>query len=211
MNDVLTIGIAGGTGSGKTTIVRTICDHFEEGDLVVIPQDNYYRDNSHMELSERQKLNFDHPDSIEFELLVDHLKTLKKGEPVELPSYSYLSCTRSEETTRIESKPIVLVEGILVLTQPKVREQLDIMVYVDAESDDRLMRCIKRDIEERGRTMESVRERYYKTVKPMHLEFIEPSKRLADIIIPNDRRNHVAMDLLVARIQVHLLKQKIEK
>ncbi len=209
--EVLVIGIAGGTGSGKTTIVRQILTQLPEGAAVVIPQDNYYRDNSEMPLEERQKLNFDHPDSIEWDLLCRHLETLRTGESVDMPHYSYLTCTRQAETTLLKPHPVLIVEGILCLSSKELRKRMDIKVYVDAPADDRLLRCIRRDIEERGRTLEAVQDRYYKTVQPMHTQFIEPSKAAADIIIPNDRRNQVAMDMIVARINMHLINTGQDK
>lgn len=201
---MLIVGIAGGTGSGKTTVVDKVMSSFQQGEVALIPQDSYYKDNSFLPLEERQKLNFDHPDSIEWSLLINHLKDLKNGKPILQPIYSYLTCTRSSETIRIEPRKVVIVEGILVLTQKAVRDLLDIKVFVDADADDRLARVIRRDISERGRSAELVLNRYEKTVKPMHLDFIEPSKRYADLIIPQGGENTVGISVLTTLIREHL-------
>lgn len=201
---MLVVGIAGGTGSGKTTVVKEVVKRLPENEVAIIPQDAYYRDNSHIPLEDRQEINFDHPDSIEFELLIEHIKALRRGEPVQQPIYSYLTSTRSEETVHVTPKSVVIVEGILILQNPRLRDLFDIKVYVDADTDDRLMRVITRDIEERGRTLENVLERYEKTVKPMHLQFIEPSKRYADIIVPQGGKNQVAINILTSIIEKNL-------
>jgi uridine kinase len=206
---MLIVGIAGGTGSGKTTVVRKVMEAFPNNEVIVIPQDSYYRDNKGISLEERQKINFDHPDSIEFGLIIDHLKLLKEGNPVEMPLYSYLTCLRSIETKSIEPSRVVLIEGILILTDSDLRKMLDIKVFVDADADDRLGRVIKRDIVERGRSVLKVLERYNNTVKPSHLQFIEPSKRYADIIIPGGGENHVGIEVLISIIEKHLLKSKL--
>ena len=198
---MLIIGIAGGTGSGKTTVVRKILERLPEGEVVILPQDSYYRDSSHLPLEERLEINFDHPDSIEFELLVRHLKDLKKGKTIEQPIYSYLTCTRSVETIPINPCHVIIIEGILVLSNPELRKMMDLKVFVDADADDRLMRVINRDIIERGRSVNKVMERYECTVKPMHLQFIEPSKRFADLIIPQGGNNHIAIDILTKYIE----------
>lgn len=205
---MLIVGIAGGTGSGKTTVVKKVVQVFPDKDVIVIPQDSYYRDNSGISLEERQKINFDHPDSIEFELLIDHLNRLKKGQPIEMPVYSYLTCIRAKDTIPIEPTRVVLVEGILILTDPGLRNMMDIKVFVDADADDRLGRVIQRDIIERGRSVLAVLERYHQTVKPSHLQFIEPSKRYADIIIPGGGENHVGIEVLISIIEKHLLTVK---
>ncbi len=197
---MMVIGIAGGTGSGKTTVVRKIMKKLPVDEIAVLPQDSYYRDNVHLPLEERQRMNFDHPDSIEFDLLVEHLIQLKKGIPVNQPVYSYLTCTRMPETVRVEPKKVVIVEGILILCNPALRELMDLKVFVDAEPDERLIRVIQRDISERGRTVDKVLERYEETVKPMHLQFIEPTKRYADLIVPQGGNNHVAIDILTKYI-----------
>ena len=193
---MLIIGIAGGTGSGKTTVVRKIIQSLPEGEVTVIPQDSYYRDNSNLPLEERLKLNFDEPAAIEFELLVNQLKDLKAGKPVEQPIYSYLTCTRSKETIPIQPRDVIIVEGILILCDGELRNMLDMKVFVDADADDRLIRVINRDIIERGRTVEMVIDRYEKVLKPMHLQHIEPTKRYADLIIPQGGNNLVAIDIL---------------
>ena len=201
---MLIVGIAGGTGSGKTTVVKKVMEKFPNDELVVMPQDSYYRDNRHISLEERQKINFDHPDSVEFELLIDHLKKLRSGQSVEMPVYSYLTCLRSSETITINPARVVLVEGILILTDSGLRDMLDIKVFVDADADDRLGRVIQRDIVERGRSVLKVLERYHDTVKPSHLQFIEPSKRYADIIIPGGGENQVGIEVLISIIEKHL-------
>ena len=193
---MLIIGIAGGSGSGKTTVVKAITQQLKER-VVVIPQDSYYKDSSHLPPEERQKVNFDHPDSIDFELLNRHLKELKEGKSIEQPVYSYITCSRSKtETITVDPAEVIIIEGILIFTCKHLREQMDIKIFVDADDDDRLMRVMARDIIERGKTVESVIERYTKTVKPMYLQFIEPSKRYADIIIPQGGHNKVAIDVI---------------
>ena len=205
---MLIIGIAGGTGSGKTTVVKEITKQLAVEEVVVIPQDSYYKDNSHLPLEERLELNFDHPDSIDFKLLVKHIKDLKAGKTINQPIYSYLTCSRSStETVKVNPAHIVIVEGILIFTCAELRNCLDIKVFVDADADDRLGRVITRDNIERGRTIDKVLERYEKTVKPMHLQFIEPSKRYADIIIPQGGHNKVAIDILLATIEKALTKR----
>ena len=198
---MLIVGIAGGTGSGKTTVVNRIVSLLPPGEVVVIPQDSYYYDNSDLPLEERQEINFDHPSSIEFELLIDHVRKLKEGLPIEQPIYSYLTCTRAKETITIIPRHVVIIEGILVLTNPELRDLMDVKVYVDADPDDRLARVILRDIVERGRSVNRVLERYEKTVKPMHLQFIEPTKRYADIIIPQGGNNSVAISIVTSLIE----------
>lgn len=202
---MLIIGIAGGTGSGKTTVVRKIIERLQQGDVAVLPQDSYYRDNKDLPLEERQEINFDHPRSIEFELLIDHVRKLKNSESIEQPIYSYLTCLRSDETIKVEPKGVIIVEGLLILTDPALRDLMDLKVFVDCDADDRLNRVIKRDIVERGRSVEKVLDRYEKTVKPMHLQFIEPSKRYADIIVPQGGNNVVAIDILTHFIQKNLI------
>ena len=203
---MLIVGIAGGTGSGKTTVVRKIIERFPEGEVVVIPQDAYYKDNSHIGIDQRQEINFDHPGSLEFSLLVDHLKKLKNGGSIKQPIYSYITCTRSEETINVDPKHVIIVEGILILTHVQLRNLFDIKVYVDTDADDRLGRVISRDIIERDRSVLKVLERYEKTVKPMHLQFVEPSKRYADLIIPQGGNNIVAVNILV-----DVIKQALDK
>lgn len=205
---MLIIGIAGGTGSGKTTVVKEITKLLTNSEIVVIPQDSFYKDNSHLPLEERLELNFDHPESIDFKLLVKQIKDLKAGRAIEQPIYSYLTCSRSStETVHVDPAHIIIVEGILIFTCAELRNVLDIKVFVDADADDRLGRVITRDNIERGRSIEKVLERYEKTVKPMHLQFIEPSKRYADIIIPQGGHNKVAIDILLATIEKALKKR----
>ena len=205
---MLIVGIAGGTGSGKTTVVKKLMDALPGGEVVVIPQDSYYKDNSDIPLEERQKINFDHPDSLEFTLLIDHLKKLKKGKSIEMPIYSYLTCVRAKETIPIKPAKVVIIEGILILVDAGLRRMLDIKVFVDADADDRLGRVIQRDIVERGRSVMKVLERYHDTVKPSHLQFIEPLKRYADIIIPGGGENQVGIEVLMSIIEKHLQKEK---
>lgn len=203
---MLIIGIAGGSGSGKTTVVKAITEQLKER-VTVIPQDAYYKDLSHYTAQQKRDHNFDHPDSIDFELLCEHLQQLKDGKSVEQPVYSYITCSRSkEETVTVHPADVIIVEGILIFTCEKVREQMDIKLFVDADDDDRLMRVISRDILERGKTVDWVIERYTKTVKPMYLQFIEPSKRYADIIIPQGGHNKVAIDIISATIEKSLAK-----
>jgi uridine kinase len=203
---MLIIGIAGGSGSGKTTVVKAITEQLKER-VSVIPQDAYYKDLSHYSAQQKRDHNFDHPDSIDFELLCEQLQQLKDGKSVEQPVYSYITCSRSkEETVTVHPADVIIVEGILIFTCEKVREQMDIKLFVDADDDDRLMRVISRDILERGKTVDWVIERYTKTVKPMYLQFIEPSKRYADIIIPQGGHNKVAIDIISATIEKSLAK-----
>ena len=201
---MLIIGIAGGSGSGKTTVVKALTDQLKER-VVVIPQDSYYKDSSHLPMEERQKVNFDHPDSIDFDLLVRHLKELKAGRSVEQPVYSYITCSRSKtETITVNPAEVIIVEGILIFCCAELRNQMDIKIFVDADDDDRLMRVMARDIIERGKTVETVIQRYSRTVKPMFLQFIEPSKRYADVIIPQGGHNKVAIDVIAATIEKSL-------
>ena len=205
---MLIIGIAGGSGSGKTTVVKAITDQLKER-VVVIPQDSYYKDLSHCTEQEKKEHNFDHPDSIDFDLLCQHLKELKEGKTIEQPVYSYITCSRSaDETVTVAPADVIIVEGILIFTCAKLRKHLDIKLFVDADDDDRLMRVMSRDILERGKTVEWVIERYSKTVKPMYLQFIEPSKRYADVIIPQGGHNKVAIDIISATIEKSLSECK---
>lgn len=203
---MLIIGIAGGTGSGKTTVVRKILERLPEGEVVVLPQDSYYKDSSFLPMEERLEINFDHPDSIEWSLLIKHLEELKEGKTIHQPIYSYLTCTRAEETITVKPSEVVIVEGILVLTNAKLRKMLDLKVFVDADADDRLIRVINRDIVERGRSVNKVMERYEQTVKPMHVQFIEPTKRFADLIVPQGGNNHIAIDILTKYIENRIQK-----
>lgn len=203
---MLIIGIAGGTGSGKTTVVKKILKQFTKGEVAILYQDSYYFDNSDISLEERRNKNFDHPDSVEFDLLIKHVKELKKGNPVEQPVYSFISCTRANETTTVIPKEVLIIEGILCLTNKHLRSLMDIKVYVDCDSDLRLSRVIRRDIQERGRNVEQVLDRYEDTVRPSHLQFIEPTKRYADIIIPQGGKNQIAINILTNHINQTLKK-----
>ena len=201
---MIIIGIAGGTGSGKTTVVRKIVDSLPKGEVVVLPQDSYYKDSSHVPVDERQNINFDHPNAFDWELLTLQIAQLKQGRAIEQPTYSYLTCTRQPETIHIEPKNVIIVEGILALCDPDLRSQMDLKIFVDADSDERLIRVISRDIVERGRTAEDVMKRYTKVLKPMHLQFIEPTKRYADLIIPEGGNNKIAIDIITMFVEKHL-------
>ncbi len=201
---MLIIGIAGGTGSGKTTVVNKIINSLPAGEVAVLPQDSYYKDSSHVPVEERSKINFDEPAAIEWSLLVEHIRQLKEGRDIEMPTYSYLTCTRQEETVTVAPREVVIVEGILVLTDPVLREMLDVKVFVDADADERLIRVIARDCVERGRTPIMVLNRYQDVLKPMHEMYIEPSKRYADLIVPQGGSNVVAIQLLTDYIESRL-------
>lgn len=206
---MLVIGIAGGSGSGKTTVVRAITEKLAGQKVVVIPQDSYYKDSSDLSDEEKRVHNFDHPDAIEWSLLCKQLRELKKGRTVQQPIYSFISCTRSKtETKTVEPADVIIIEGILIFTCKELREQMDIKIFVDADDDDRLMRVMERDISERGKDVHWVIERYSRTVKPMYLQFIEPSKRYADIIIPQGGHNKVAIDIITATVEKSLEKLK---
>ncbi len=205
---MLVIGIAGGTGSGKTTVVEKIAQSFTEGEVAVMSHDAYYYDNSHLTLEERRRKNYDRPDAIEFELMVKHVEALKQGIPVEQPTYSFITCTRHHETVTIYPKHVLIIEGILCLSDENLRNLMDVKVFVDCESDVRLSRVIMRDILERGRNVEQVLDRYEKTVRPSHLQFIEPTKRYADIIVPQGGMNRKAIEILTHYIKQILRKNK---
>ena len=205
---MLIIGIAGGTGSGKTTVVSRIVESLPAGAVVVLPQDSYYKDSSHIALAERQKINFDHPDAFDWPLLSEQLSMLRQGLSIEQPTYSYLTSTRQRETIHIEPSEVIIVEGLLTLCDPALRRLMDLKIFVDADPDDRLIRVIQRDIVERGRTVEMVMERYIQVLKPMHLEFIEPTKRYADLIIPEGGHNQRAIDILTSYIAKTLASKK---
>lgn len=193
---MLIIGIAGGTGSGKTTVVEQIVAELPLGEVCVISQDSYYRDTSHLSYEDRTKINFDHPNSIDFVLLVSHLKELRKGNSFEQPVYSFVEHNRTGETLTTVPKKVIIVEGILILANPDIRKMFDIKIFVHADSDERLIRRLKRDIATRGRDLEEVLNRYQTTLKPMHQQFIEPTKEFADIIIPTNKYNTVAVNLI---------------
>ena len=200
----LVIGIAGGTGSGKTTVALAILERTGADQVAYIQHDSYYRDLSDLRPAQRENTNFDHPNSLESDLMIEHIRRLKAGEAVEVPSYDFTKHTRKSETQRVEAKAIILVEGILLFTEAKMRELIDIKLFVDTDADIRFIRRLQRDILERERTTESVIKQYQTTVRPMHLEFVEPSKRYADLIIPEGGYNQVAMDVVLARIEARL-------
>lgn len=203
---MIVIGIAGGTGSGKTTVVNKIIDSFPAGEVAVLPQDSYYKDSGHIPPEERSKINFDEPDAIEWTLLEKHLQDLREGKSIEMPTYSYLTCTRQKETVTVQPRDVVIIEGILVLSEPSMRNQMDVKVFVDADADERLIRVIARDCIQRGRTPQMVIDRYVDVLKPMHLRYIEPAKRYADLIIPQGGSNTVAINLLTDYIESRLKK-----
>lgn len=195
------IGIAGGTGSGKTTVVKKIAEALPPHYVTVVPLDSYYNDTSHMTEEERHAINFDHPDAFDWKLLTEHIKSLRAGLAVEQPTYSYIKCNRLKETIHVEPKPVIIIEGIMTLLNKKLREMMDLKIFVDTDSDERLIRNIQRDVVERGRTVEMVIDRYLKVLKPMHEQFIEPTKKYADIIIPLGGENKTG---------IHILKTFIE-
>ncbi|NWJ52701.1 MAG: uridine kinase [Bacteroidetes bacterium] len=203
---MLIIGIAGGSGSGKSTVVKKITSAISGESVAVVPLDNYYKDKGHLSAEEKLKINFDHPTAFEYNLLIKHLDMLKAGQPIEMPMYSYLTCSRAKETITVLPKDVIIVEGILILSSPRLRDRMDIKIFVDADDDDRLIRIIRRDIVERGKNYNQVLERYEQFVKPMHMQFIEPTKRYADIIVPQGGENHIAIDILSSRVKMHLRK-----
>ena len=198
---MIIIGIAGGTGSGKTTVVREIVASLPEGEVAVLPLDSYYKDSDHVPVEERQSINFDHPNAFDWDLLSEHISMLRRGEAIEQPVYSFLTCTRQPETIHIEPRKVVIIEGILALSDKRLCDLMDLRIFVDADPDDRLIRVIQRDVIERGRTAEAVMERYEKVLKPMHLEFIEPAKRIADLIVPQGGHNRKAIEILKMYIE----------
>jgi len=202
----LIIGICGGTGSGKTTVANRILESVSADEVVFIQQDSYYRNLTDLPLDYRNVANFDHPDALDNDLLVNHVRRLKAGEPVELPLYDFRTHSRMNETRHVEPKPIVIVEGILIFADPRLLEQMDIKVFVDTPDDIRFIRRLRRDLDERGRTLESVIEQYVVTVRPMHMQFVEPSKRHADVIIPEGGHNLVSIDLLSGKIRERLAR-----
>ena len=201
---MLIIGIAGGTGCGKTTVVNTILKELPQDEVVVISQDSYYKDTTHLSYEERVKINFDHPRSIDFDLLVNHLNELRKGNTIQQPVYSFVEHNRTGDSVLTKPRKVIIVEGILILTNPEIRDLFDIKIFVHADSDERLIRRLKRDISERGRDIDEVLDRYQKTLKPMHQQFIEPMKEYADIIIPNNKYNTVAVDIVKTIISERL-------
>lgn len=196
-------GIAGGSGSGKSTVARAVVDHFGEHHVQILDQDSYYRDNAALSMSERRQINYDHPDAFDVDLFVEHIGQLKAGIPIECPVYDYARHTRSDKTRLIRPAPVLIVEGLLVLSMPRVRELLGVKIFVDTPHDIRFIRRLERDTETRGRTMTSVIQQYQKTVRPMHLAFVEPSKQYADVIFPEGYNDH-AQEMLYARIKQHI-------
>lgn len=199
-NPILVIGVAGGTASGKTTVVQAILERVGRERIAYIQHDSYYKDLSHLPLEQRRTFNFDHPDALDTSLLVRHLRELRQGRCVEVPTYNFATYCRLSETRAVRPRPVVIVEGILILTERELRDLIDLKIYVDTDADLRLIRRIERDISERERTVGSVIEQYLSTVRPMHLEFVEPSKRYADVIIPRGGQNVAALELVTARI-----------
>lgn len=201
---MIIIGIAGGTGSGKTTVVRKIVNSLAPGEVVLLPQDSYYKDSSHVPAELRQQINFDHPDAFDWPLLLQHIQMLKEGKSIEQPVYNYQTSSRLAETIHVEPRPVIIIEGILALCDPDLRNMMDLKIFVDADPDERLIRVIQRDVVERGRTAEAVMERYTRVLKPMHQQFIEPTKRYADLIIPEGGSNEIAIHILKMYIEKHL-------
>jgi uridine kinase len=201
------IGVAGGTGSGKTTVSRRIQEAVNINHIAYIQHDNYYRDQKHLSRDERARTNYDHPDSLETELLVQHLLELRRGQSIDMPLYDFSAHTRSTETQRIDPAPVILVEGILIFVEKELREQMDVKVFVDTDADIRFIRRLRRDMNERDRSLDSVVQQYMGTVRPMHMEFVEPSKRYADVIVPRGGDNRVAMEMIVSRIDALLRDQ----
>lgn len=197
----LAIGIAGGTGSGKTTVAKNIYKALKEESVLMINQDSYYKDQAHLSFEERKNINYDHPFAFDNDLLIEQLKSLFSGKTVEQPEYCFTTYTRKKETKTLHPKEIYIIEGILLLEDPKIREIMDIKIFVDTDADERFIRRLNRDVKERGRTLDNVVDQYLKTVKPMHLQFAEPTKRYADIIVPQGGQNKVAIDLVVAKIK----------
>lgn len=201
---MIIIGIAGGTGSGKTTVVRKIVNSLAPGEVVFLPQDSYYKDSSHVPAELRQQINFDHPDAFDWPLLLQHIQMLKEGKSIEQLVYHYQTSSRLAETIHVEPRPVIIIEGILALCDPDLRNMMDLKIFVDADPDERLIRVIQRDVVERGRTAEAVMERYTRVLKPMHQQFIEPTKRYADLIIPEGGSNEIAIHILKMYIEKHL-------
>jgi uridine kinase len=200
----LILGIAGGSGSGKSTISKAILEALPKGSGVLLEQDHYYRSQSRLVLEDRERVNYDHPDAIEIELLCEHLDSLRSGVTIVRPTYDFSVHDRAAEGVRIEPAPVIIMEGILVLAEERLRARFDVKLYVDTDADIRLMRRIRRDLEHRGRSFPQVRKQYYETVRPMHLAFVEPSKRFADLIIPEGGQNRVALDLILSHVRARL-------
>lgn len=205
---MLMIGITGGSGSGKTTVVKKVLKHFAQSQVGILHMDSYYRDSSHLPVEDRQKINFDHPDAFEYDLLYKHMKELKNGKAIEEPVYDFITSSRQKETVHIAPTQVIIAEGILLFTDKRLRDLCNIKIYVDAEPDDRVIRIIERDVQERGRQVGDVIGRY-EVVKNMHFQFIEPTKRFADIIIPQGGENQVAIDMMVAIIKMKLQQEAV--
>ncbi|SDK52379.1 uridine kinase [Sediminibacillus albus] len=203
-NKPVVIGVAGGSGSGKTSVTRSISQRFTDKTILVIEQDYYYKDQGHLPYEERLNTNYDHPLAFDNDLLIEHVKTLLEQRPIDKPVYDYTKHTRSEEVIRVEPKEVIILEGILILEDQRLLDLMDIKVFVDTDADVRIIRRLLRDMKERGRTIDSVIEQYINVVRPMHLQFVEPTKRYADIIIPEGGQNHVAIDLMATKIQTIL-------
>ena len=201
---MLIIGIAGGTGSGKTTVVRKIVESLPAGEVVLLPQDSYYKDSSHIPAERRQSINFDHPDAFDWPLLREHLAALRQNISIEQPTYDYITSSRLPQTLHIEPREVVIIEGIMALYDPALRSMMDLKIFVDADPDERLIRVIQRDMLERGRTAQAVMDRYVRVLKPMHEQFIEPCKRHADLIVPQGGSNQVAIDILTMYVRTHI-------
>jgi len=206
MNNCIFVGVAGGSGSGKTTVAHNLVKEFRSEDAVLVGQDAYYKEIKELSIEERAKINFDHPNSIEFDLLKKHLMDLKDGKAIDIPIYDFKTHSRKEKKVRINPSKIIIIEGILILSIPEIRDMLDVKIFVDTDTDEMLLRRIERDIHERGRTFDSVKKQYLETVKPMYLEFCEPSKRYADVIIPRGGKNKIAIDMIIAKLKRYLNK-----
>ena len=203
MSDVIVIGVAGGTGSGKTTLVKALVNRFGDN-ITVLSHDNYYKRHDDLTYEERTKLNYDHPDAFDTDMMIDHLQQLKNGRAIDCPTYDYTIHNRAEATLRIEPRKVIVVEGILIFTSKVLCDQMDIKIFVDADADVRLCRRIRRDVKKRGRTIDSVIEQYLTTVKPMHEQFVEPSKKNANLIVPEGGKNLIALEMIINRIQRHI-------
>lgn len=203
------IGVAGGSGSGKTTVTRSICQRFSDKTILVIEQDYYYKNQSHLPFEERLQTNYDHPLAFDNDLLIEHIQDLMNHKPIEKPVYDYKVHTRSDEVIPVEPKEVIILEGILILEDPRLVDLMDIKVFVDTDADLRMVRRLMRDIKERGRTLDSVIDQYIQNVRPMHLQFVEPTKRYADIIIPEGGQNHVAIDIMATKIETILSKNRM--
>ena len=207
----LIIGIAGGTGSGKSTVARNVAQALSAQSVAFIDMDGYYRNHAHLPFDERRRINWDHPDAFDWELLIDQLEQLSRGDAIDKPVYDFVSHTRGEHTARVEAAEVVVIDGILLFTDERVRELCDVKVFVDADADIRLIRRIRRDIVKRGRPLEEVLEQYLTTVQPMHLQFVEPSKRYADVIVPRGGHNRIAIEMIVAKIERRLASDRARK